>query len=561
MNQHRIVIVGGALAGPTAAARAREVDENANIVLLERAPNVSYAIGGLAYHLSGEVKDFASLDQERAAFFRQNYDVDVRTGVEVREIDARARTVTTDAESIEWDALVVCTGAESVMPDVPGLLGAPNVVPFRNLVHLKTIVRELSRGKRVVVLGGGHFGVEAADGLARRGADVVLVESGARILGSFAPGASFAARNGLAALGVDVRCGTSIASATRRGARVSALVTSTGETLACDVIVVTAGVRPRTGLLTRAGARVIANGAVKIDEHCQTSLPDVFACGSCVAVRHAVSDDLVWLPQASIVDKTAQVAGACAAGRDAELGSVLGTMILRAGSAIVARTGLGQAELGRAEIARVHPLSHDAYFPGASPLSIELAYDPRTGRVLAADAWGADGVDKRIDVLATAIAGALTVADIAALDLAYEAAFSSARDPVNVAGSVALETAHEPGLVWSAEEIAARANTLLIDVRSASERLATSGIAGAQKSSIADVRAGDGAPIDAPGPVVFISSDGRAGFLAARLARARGVLDAGFLSGGLRSWIASGLPQEARAVPKPKKGGAKRRRK
>jgi rhodanese-related sulfurtransferase len=362
---------------------------------------------------------------------------------------------------------------------------------------------------------------------------------------------------------VDVRTGVQIASATRRGARVAAIVTSTGESIPCDVVIVSAGVRPRTGLLVRAGARVLPNGAVRIDEHCQTSLQDVFACGSCVAVRHAVSDDLVWLPQASIVDKTAQVAGACAAGRDAELGAVLGTMILRAGDAVVARTGLAQADLGRAEVARVHPLSHDAYFPGASPLSIELAYDPRDGRVLAADAWGSAGVDKRIDVLATAIAGALTVSDVAALDLAYEAAFSSARDPVNVAGAVAYETAHEPGLVWAPEEVAGRPGVTFVDVRSATERAEAPGIAGARKSSLADVRAGTSEPDDASGPIVFVSSDGRSGYLAARLARARGILDAGFLSGGLRSWVASGLPLEAPAPKakkkKAKKGAARRR--
>ena len=187
MKKNRIVIVGGALAGPTAAARAREVDENAHITLLERAPSVSYAIAGLAYHLSGEVKELAALDQERASFFKANYDVEVRTGVEALAIDARARTLATTGGSFAWDALVVSTGAESITPDVPGLAGAPNVVPFRNLVHLRTILRELRRGKRVVVIGGGHFGVEAADGLARRGANVVLLEQGARILSSFAP--------------------------------------------------------------------------------------------------------------------------------------------------------------------------------------------------------------------------------------------------------------------------------------------------------------------------------------------------------------------------------------
>lgn len=558
-HRNRIVIVGGALAGPTAAARAREVDEDAHITLLERAPNVSYAIGGLAYHLSGEVKELGALDQERAGFFKENYDVEVHTGVEGQAIDVRARTLeatTPDGpRTFAWDALVVSTGAESIIPDVEGLAGAANVVPFRNLIHLRTIVRELQRGKRVVVVGGGHFGVEAADGLARRGAEVVLLERSARILGSFAPGASHAARQGLEALGVDVRTGHTITGVVRKGARVRAIETAAGA-IPCDVVVLAVGVKPRSGLLARAGARVLENGAVRIDARCATSLPGVFACGSCVAVRHAVSDDAIWLPQASIVDKTAQVAGAAAAGRDVELGPVLGTMIVRSGRAIVARTGLPQDGLARAEITRVHPLSKDAFFPGAAPLSIEIAHDPRDGALLAADVWGTDGVDKRVDVLATAIAGGLRIDDIARLDLAYEPAFNTARDPINAAGSVALESAREPGLAWSADEVRKRSHVVLVDVRSTNERATSGGIAGARRFSLAEVRTATAELAKAEGPIVFVSSDGRAGFLAARLARARGIRDAGFLSGGLRSWVASGHPVE-RAQAK-KKSAAKR---
>lgn len=554
MAKRRIIVVGGALAGPTAAARAREFDEHAEIVLLERAPNVSYAIAGLAYHLSGEVANAEALDRERATFFSANYGVDVRTGVEVNAIDARARSLSTNAGTLKWDSLVVSTGAASVVPDVPGFDGALNVVPFRNLVHLRTIVRELRRGPRVVIIGGGHFGVEAADGLGRRGADVVLLERTERLLSEFAIGASNAARSGLEALGVKVRTGVAASAAKRTGARVTSLTTTEGDSIPCDVVIIAVGVRPRTGLLAAAGARRIDNGAVKVDEHCQTSLPDVFACGSCIAVRHAVSEDLVWLPQASIVDKSAQVAGASAAGATAALAPSLGTMIVRAGATVVARTGLAQASLARSEVTRVHPFDRDRFVPGASELSIELAHDPRTGRVLAADVWGASGVDKRIDVIAAAIVGRLTVADLASLDLAYEPAFGSSRDAVNVAGRVAVDLAHDPGIAWSPMELASRSGALIIDIREPSERARQPGIVGAEARSIAELRADVGALTRTSGTVVFVSTDGRAGFLAARLARARGVRDAAFLSGGLRSWLAAGLPvaSPSRAASKPK---------
>jgi NADPH-dependent 2,4-dienoyl-CoA reductase/sulfur reductase-like enzyme/rhodanese-related sulfurtransferase len=550
MKQKRIVIVGGALAGPTAAARAREVDENARILLLERAPAVSYAIAGLAYHLSGEVKEIAALDQERASFFRANYDVEVRTGIEVLSVDVRHRRVMTSGGAFPWDALVVSTGVESIIPDLPGLAGALNAVPFRNLENLRTILRELRRGNRVVVIGGGHFGIEAADGLARRGAEVVVVERGPRLLPGFAPGASRAARLGLEALGVEVRTGVELTRAERRGARVAALVPLHGPPIPCDLVVIAAGVSPRTRLLRDAGADVLKSGAIQVDEACRTSLPGIVACGTCVAVRHAVSGDLTWLPQASIADKTSQVAGATAAGGQAQLGAMLGTAIVRAGDRVVARTGLAQTELGSAEITRVHPLSRDAYFPGAAGLSIEIAHDPASGRLLAADVWGADGVDKRIDVLATAIAGRLTVWDLARLDLACEPPFGAARDPVNVAGSVAFVTACEPGLAWSPEEVARSKTAVLVDVRSPAERLVGGQIALSRRLTIAQVRASAAKLSKSKVPIVFVSSDGRDGFLAAAILRARGGRKAGFLSGGLQSWTGAGLPLTVTPVAK-----------
>lgn len=552
MAQRTIVVVGGALAGPTAAARAREVDEHARIVLLERAGSVSYAVAGLAYHLSGEVEDVAALDRERAAFFRDVYAVEVRTGVGVSRIDARGRAVElATGERLRWDALVVSTGVGSVVP--PVLEGARNVTTFRNLADLRVVTTALSRGaRRVVVIGGGPFGVEAADGLARRGLEPVLLEHGSQLLPAHSPHAARAAARGLTSAGVEVRLEATVAGVDRRGDRARALVLADGSRIDCDLVVVTAGVRPRTDLLAAAGARLHEGGAVHVDALCRTSLEGVWACGTCVALPHAVTGKPTWLPQAAIADKTAQVAGAGAAGGSASLGAVLGTAIVRAGSVVVARTGAPRSELQGAETTRVHPLSHDGFFPGARAVSIELSHDAGSDRVLAAEVWGEAGVERRIDVLATAIAGRLCVDDLAALDLAYAPPFGTARDAVNVAGTVAVSDAAARASCWTPEMLAASSHHVLVDIRPAAIRKAEGWPHGSILVSFGALRTKDSPLAALERTPVFVSTDGRAGAQAARIARARGVSDAGYLGGGIRSWLDAGLPLEGGgATPSP----------
>jgi NADPH-dependent 2,4-dienoyl-CoA reductase/sulfur reductase-like enzyme/rhodanese-related sulfurtransferase len=563
-SKRTIVVVGGALSGPTAAAHARETDEHARILLIERAPSVSYAVGGLAQHLSGEARSIAELDREDAAWFRDTYDVEVRTGVEVTRIDAQARIVVAAGAPLAYDALIYASGAESVMPDVPGLAGAANVHRFRNIADLRAISVALRRGKRVAVLGGGFFGVEATDALTRRGTEVTLLEHGERILPAFAKGASHAAREALARAGAEVLTSARVVEVERKGERVRALRLADGRVVACDLVIVAIGVRPRSRLLGDAGGRLVAQGAVLVDASCRTTLPDVWACGSCVAVRQAASGRLAWMPQAAIADRTAQVAGASAAGGNASLRPALGTAIVRAGAITVARTGLGSDEPEDLEVARVHALSHDAFVPGAAQVAVELIFDRSDGTILGADVWGAAGVDKRIDVIATAIAGGLGVDDLAALDLAYAPPFSRARDVVNVAGNVASSILRGDPVAWAPSDLAARRERVtLVDVRSAAARKSGT-LAGARALDYATLRASAAALARATRPLVFLSEDGARGYQAALVALARGARGAGYLSGGVASWRAEGLPiseipvkTKAKAKAKAKRGAAR----
>ncbi len=553
-TKRTIVILGGALAGPTAAARARETDERARIVMLERGAHVSYPVGGLSNALSGEVDSTSRLDRERAEFFRDVYDVEVRTGVDVTSLDVRRRVVAFGGESLGYDAMVYAAGASTVIPDVPGLAEARNVFPFRSLENVRAIASIARRGRRVAVIGGAFFGTEAADGLLRRGVDVVIVERGPRLLPSFSTAASGAARAALEAAGAKVLTSAIVVGVETKAGAVRALRLADGSIVACDAVVLATGVRPRTEMLAAAGARVLLDGSLRVDEHCATSIPNVWACGSCVALEHAVSGRLVWVPQASIADKTAQVAGACAAGGDAQMGPILGTAILRVGALTVARTGLTASEADGCDVASVHAPSHDRYLPDATNVSLELMFDPRTGQVLGADAWGERGVDKRIDVIATAIAGVLGLDDLASMDLAYAPPYGTARDVVNVAATVAAQARETPGISWTANDVALalpHGGVTLVHVRDA--RGAVASIEGATGMTLAELRAGASTLDASPGVVVFLSEDGGHAYLAAKIARARGVADAGYLSGGIASWRAEGFTTVNLTVPRVKK--------
>jgi NADPH-dependent 2,4-dienoyl-CoA reductase/sulfur reductase-like enzyme len=434
-----VVVIGGALSGPAAAARAREIDSQARIILLEQGTAIRYVVGGLAYHLSGEVRSLQALNRARAREFRDVFRIDVRTGVRINRLDPDAHVVHLESGKLAYDRLVYAAGAESIVPAVRGFDGAANVLRFRTPADLAAIAALLKRGaRRAAIVSGGYFGVEAADGLLRRGCRVTLIEREGRILSRHAPAMAATAASALQAERATIVTKATVSYAARNGSRVTSLVLSSGRRIPTDLVIIAAGLRPRTDLLRDAGARLLADGTVRVDERAATSLPDVFACGVCVSVPQAPTGVPIWFAQAAMADKTAQVAGTCAAGGEARIGPVLGTAILRAATVTVARTGLAGADAGPDGVTiAATASSHEPFFPGAEPIAIELTYDRHTGRVLGAEAAGAAGVDKRIDVLATAIAGRLTVEQLAALDLAYAPPYSAVRDPVNVAGTAA----------------------------------------------------------------------------------------------------------------------------
>lgn len=536
MAKQQIVILGGALSGPTAAARARETNVDAHIILLERADAISYAVGGLPYYLSGEVDTRGDLAPYRANFFRHYYEVDVRTQVSVERFDPRARKVFTNAGELRYDTLIYAFGAGSIMPPVFES-GAANVSLLRNPAHLQHIDAILRRGaRRVAIVGGGFYGVEAADCLARRGCSVTLIERGAQLLPEYSAGVAGRAAAALEAAGVDVRLGATIEQVERKGKRIVGLRLG-GRRLATDLILITAGVRPRTEIFVAAGGKVERDGSIHVDDRCATSIADVYATSICVSHTHAVTKKPIWTAQATDADKTAQVAGANAAGGDAKLGPTLGTAITRAGELHLARTGLTQLG-GRLDVARIQLAGHscDPFFRGSEPLELTLFYSQTSERVVGAEVLGRVGVDKRIDVIATAILGKLTLAQLAGLDLAYSPPYSMVRDIVNAAGIVALQA--KDVHAWSIDAFRERSDKVVVyDVRGATQRKAHA--FKAKPLDIAKLRAHK-ATLAKTKQVVFVCETGRESYLAARAASQLGCPDAGYLSGGLQAWREAG---------------------
>jgi len=552
MPARTIVVLGGALSGPTAAARARETDPFARIIILERSRDVSYAGCALAYHVSGEVPLLDSLNQEKADFFDRVYGIEVRTGVEITRIDPGARSVHWKGGSEKYDSLVYATGAQSIAPRHPSLRDAANVLPLRNLKDLEAVMALLANGaRRVAILGGGFFGIEAADAFLRRGSEVTIVERGPGILPRFSESLSGTAAEALRAEGARIHAGTVVTKVGRTGGLVQGLTLRNGISFETDLVISASGLRPRTGLLRKAGAKLNPDGTVKVDARCATSLPRIFACGVCVSLPHIVSGKPIWFAQASQADKTAQVAGANAAGGTARMGAVTGTALLRAGRVTIGGTGLGLEEsavfAGKKNlgVSRIHAPSCDVFFPGSSPLSVELYYDTRSGRLLGAQVAGSSSADKRLDVLATAVAAGLTVEQLAGLDLAYEPPYSTARDPINVAGAVGSADRSGMAMAWSVSDLSSKKKTVsIVDVRAPAERRSGM-ISGSTAIGLSEILSGKGA-FRKGRTVVFVSGTGRRAYLAARLAERAGIRKAGYLSGGLASWVSSGKALSAK---------------
>lgn len=483
----KIVIVGGVAGGMSAAARARRLAEDAEIVVLEKGEFVSFANCGLPYHVSDEIPRRADLLVQTPQSLRAALALDVRTGSEATAIDREARTVTVvDAEreyTLDYDALVLAPGARAIRPPIPGI-DSPLVHTLRTVPDADAVRSLLAAGaRRAVVLGAGFIGLEAAEALRERGLEVTLVDLAPHVLPPIDDELASLLHAELVRHGIDVRTGvsaTAIEEPTPTADDAPAepdtavdVVLSDGSRVTADVVLLSVGVRPASTLAADAGLELGPTGAIRVDGGMRTSDPHIWAVGDAVEVRHGVTGALGPVPLAGPANRQGRLAADAILGRSVTAPPVLGTAVVRVFGLTAAMTGASQRQLRAAgiphHVVHVHPNQHAGYFPGAQQLHLVVSVGT-DGRVLGAHAVGPEGVDKRIDVLATAIRAGMTADDLAELELAYAPPYGSAKDPVNMAGFVAqnvLDGTVRLWYPWELEEV--RASALVLDVRSPRE--------------------------------------------------------------------------------------------
>ena len=470
----KIVIVGGVAGGMSCAARARRLDETAEVIVLEKGEHVSFANCGLPYFVGGEIADEQSLLVQTPASLRAALALDVRTGSEVVSLDTETKTVTVrtgDRESeLSYDALVLSPGATALRPPIPGL-DSPRVRTLRTVDDAVALRGDVFGGaRRAVVLGAGFIGVEAAEALAHRGLEVTLVELAPHPLPPLERELAWLVTEELRALRVDVRTGVA-AERVDHDDDLDTVILADGTRLPADVVVLSVGVRPDTAAFGAAGI-ALERGAIVVDGHGRTSASGVWAVGDATVSVDGVTG----------IRRPVALAGPAArAGRlvaddilmpdDARpVPRPLGTAIVRVGGLTAALTGANRAALEDAGIdyrtLHLHPNQHAGYFPDASQVHLVVHVRVDDGLLLGAQAVGADGVDKRIDVLATAIRAGMRVDDLIDLDLAYSPPYGQAKDPVNLAGMAGQNVLTGVLSLWYPHELEwVRRNALLLDVR------------------------------------------------------------------------------------------------
>ena len=541
-GRKRIVVVGGVAAGASAACRARRLEEDAEIVLLERGPHVSFANCGLPYHISGTIRDRAQLLVQTPEGLAARFALDVRVGHEVLAVDRAARRLRVrdrraEAEyDLPYDRLVLAPGAAPVRPKVPGA-DHPRVFTLRSLEDLDAILAVLRSGDagRAIVVGAGYVGLEVAEALTFAGLEVSLVEALPQLLAAADPEMAALLKPELTRNGVDLFLGTSVASFAPRGDGLLATLSS-GATLEADLAVLAVGVRPETTLARAAGLELGPTGGIRVDAAMRTSDEAIFAAGDAVEVVDAVTGAPALLPLAGPANRQGRLAADAMAGRPAAYRGTQGTAICKVFELTIAATGPSEKTLKRlgrphAKV-YVHGGDHAGYYPGATPVHLKLLYDPADGRLLGAQAVGAKGVDKRIDVLAVALRAGMTVFDLEHLELCYAPPYGSAKDPVNVAGFVAANALRGDVLLADAEDVERpKPGQLVLDVRTPAE-VAQDPVPGALCVPLDELRGRLGAlPEDTE--LLVVCAVGQRGYVACRILSQRGFRCRN-LSGGVR---------------------------
>jgi NADPH-dependent 2,4-dienoyl-CoA reductase/sulfur reductase-like enzyme/rhodanese-related sulfurtransferase len=436
----RIVIIGGVAGGMSAATRLRRLDESSEIVVVEKSGFVSYANCGLPYYIGGVISKEQDLLLQTPESLNRRFNLDVRVNSEVTAIDPVAKSVSVrntlsgEIYSLAYDKLVLSPGATPVVPPIEGV---DRAMTLRTVEDTKKIFAAVeAKPTTAAVIGGGFIGVEMAENLVHRGIKTSIIEATPQLLAPLDPEMALLVANEMSNHGVDVRLGVS-ASKIQPGS----ITLSDGNEIPAELVILAIGVRPDVSLAKSAGLEIGFRGGIVVDENNLTSNPDIYALGDAAEKKDALDESATLVPLANIANRHGRVIADHINGRTIRPVKTIGTAIVKVFDLAVASTGWNEKRLKAANIEHsaihTHPGSHAGYYPGAETLALKLLINPKTGEIYGAQGVGKDGVDKRIDVISTAIRAGITAPELADLELAYAPPFGSAKDPVNILGYVA----------------------------------------------------------------------------------------------------------------------------
>jgi NADPH-dependent 2,4-dienoyl-CoA reductase/sulfur reductase-like enzyme/rhodanese-related sulfurtransferase len=481
MIRKKILIVGGVAGGASCAVRARRLSENSQIIVFEKGAFVSFANCGLPYHISGDVVQRSNLLVHTPKSLYNKFKIDVRINTLVTDIDRNKKEIevldlskqTTYRES--YDELILSTGAKSFIPTIPGIDNI-RIKSLRCMEDMDKIIKDIKKYPHgdALIIGGGLTGLETAQAFQKKGIHVTICEIQNQVM----PGADYEMASllhfALKRNGINLKLSTKIVKFEEFGEKIR--VYFENEFIDYDIVISATGIKPNIELAEKAKLKIGENGGVLVDNYLQTSDSSIYAIGDLIEVKDLISGRLTLMPFAGPANKQGRIAADNAMGISTEFKGCIGSSICKVFDYTIATTGLNEKKLKRYglpyEKIYVHPLNHASYYPDASSITIKLIFDKNNGTILGAQAVGKTGVDKRIDIIATAIKGKMTVKDLEELELCYSPPFGSAKDPVNMAGFVASNVMSGYHKVFHTEDIVnMNGSQVILDVRTKMENL------------------------------------------------------------------------------------------
>jgi NADPH-dependent 2,4-dienoyl-CoA reductase/sulfur reductase-like enzyme/rhodanese-related sulfurtransferase len=550
--EETIIIIGGLSAGPSAAAKARRVNEKAKILLFEKTDYISYATCGIPYSLSGTIKKRDKLLVVKPELMKERFNIDVHLNEPVVDIFPEQHKILTTEGEYKYTKLIYAAGASPFVPPIKNLEHTEEWSNCRTIEDYDKIVADnvLTEKEHITVMGAGLIGVEVAENLCKIGKKVTIVELAPSVLSPWDSKFGNLAENILRENGIEIYTGTTVEDISVDGGYIKEVTLSNGLTIPSNYILMGIGGRPNTAMLAAKGAETSRNGAIKVNARMETSLPNIYAAGDCASIMNIQTGEHDYFPMGTHANKGGRAAGANAAGGEEHFKGAYRTAIVKVFDYTLARTGLNARALKM--------LSHDyestfivapatpGFYPDPKDMLMEVYYNENTRQVLGAEIFGEKGVDKRIDVLSAVILGKLTVDDLSNLDLAYAPPFSPAKDPVIIAGFVSQDKDKNKFKEMTADDLAnilrgnAKESYQIVDVRAPIELEKQGMIESATNIELDNLRE-NLHQLDKNRPVVLYCARGLRGYVATMILQNNGFKELYNLGGGFLTWKKLGM--------------------